>query len=459
MSVLDNHQDPFEANFSERFSEFESEPSSFAWSKIQKGFAFTPPDTIEETYKRHFTEYEAQPSPTLWDKIQTGIRPPRAIYWQYGRWAAVIGGLALLMGGGVYMFTNNTPPKAAIQTEIKRNPANTNIEQHTNITQTEQSITKHASPQTLKVSSDKSHLQNNKAIAIVAHQHITDNSQVVSGSPDKLSQSISSNNDITALSSHNVIDTQTTNTFVFDYLQGKAFNPLNALIENPIIDYQLPPIEKINSYKGIELYASIMPLYSSAEIHPVLNDAVLVKQIHTSQAISAQRVGLTAQLGVSWKLNTRLRLRTSVSYIQFKQNIDYNYQPSEPIDYSVSRLDNNSISLIPIYDNKTAQNNGTYHFVGINTDVQYILSHSPKVNHYLSAGSSIGMRQYEQEKGHIQGFMTVGMGSSYFVAPKLKVWIEPSLHYSLNQIMDTNGLVNTRPVNAGLHIGMCYLIR
>jgi hypothetical protein len=452
MNATDNHNDPFEDIFRDRFADFESEPSEILWNKIE---------------------------PQLPVKITR-----RFPYWQVS--ALILG----LFFGGIY-FSQNVEDKnisnnrylsfegssisnvltfRKFETFGKLPPAVVSASTPTdNILEKSKELPSNGnlpySPTNTKIFKEK--LRENESLIVInnisenslnpsnlqqSNPIITDNS-IAKPNNKNFDEVASASNifepkNVSLNSSQNVIE-QKTNWSILD---SKSYGLLTNHFKNPKIKFITVPKEEpyFKERKPLEFYASAMPLLNYYTITPNGNDANFVHTIAVND--DADRVGFHTQAGLVFTLSDRVKLRTGLTFTKTNHSIGYKVRTDSLI---IQPADNKGVDISFAELNKNYSQSANY--LGTKIEVQYAFLQGEALTHYVSVGGEVS---YRLNGNHaLNGFANFAYGITRQIGDKTYLFIEPTFSYSLNQQSDNSSLLLVKPNKIGFNIGVNFKLK
>ncbi|MES2520173.1 MAG: hypothetical protein V4585_18795 [Bacteroidota bacterium] len=496
MNALDNENDPFEDLFRDRFADFESEPASQLWNKIEP---------------------------------QLPVNPTRKYpYWQISAVALIL----LLTGWAVFNKTQILPLSSSIMVsalneeasiEKKTGKSVNHIEKSTNIenknTDSKTLMNTENKAITTTKNDDESKLSLNQLVTsnvqkkdsekrilgslnsedVIAQKQIKRLSSVVSSPKDEEE----TNNSANKLASNNfskkyktrlnLLDSEKSNQSRFNTdkeINSNIFSPksntnsvssvFNIENENPakainnkytltILDskqygllanhFKKPKLKyvfvpKTEEYfretKPLDVYFSAMPLLNYYTITPNGNDANYVHGITVND--DADRLGFYTQAGVVFTLSDKFKLRTGLTFTKTNHSINYQIRTDSLV---VQSLDNKGVDVSFAEVNKTYSQSANY--LGTKIELQYILLKGEALSHYVNVGVEGAYRLNGNHQ--FNGFANIAYGVTRQIGDNAYLFVEPTFSYSLNQQSDNNAFLLVKPNKIGFNIGVNFKIK
>jgi hypothetical protein len=468
MNELDNTKDPFEELFRDRFADFESEPDTQLWNKIEPQL---PVDS-------------------------TRTMP----YWQIS--TVII--LMLLLGWGVYRNERPTDAKTSENTVLIENvKEKDHSTKKTEILPVTKSLEMPITDLSIKQKEESLVIESSdKQIVIQKHDNsLPKEKSLVSTkfSPEKkptieFSEEINSNfktpqqGYTNEVFSAKITKTNTgTNTFATENSKENSFNLLNETPKYSSVLYQensvsqekkndvtalnsrqyhllnsqfktpkLNPIvepkedEYFKESQPIDVYMSVMPLMNYYTITPEGNEANYIHNIVINN--DADRLGFYTQAGAIFTLSEKFKLRTGLTFTKTNHSIDYRVRTDSLI---VQSPNNKSADVSFAELDKTYSQIANY--LGAKVEVQYILFKSEPLTHYVNVGLEGAYRLNGNQQ--FNGFANIAYGVTRQIGKNAYLFVEPTFSYSLNQQSDKNSFLLVKPNKIGFNIGLNFRIK
>jgi hypothetical protein len=261
----------------------------------------------------------------------------------------------------------------------------------------------------------------------------TDNSSVSSVFSNKESVSVLNKNFLTTLESRN-----------YSLLKNHFKTPKLKFVVLPKKD------DYFKERKPLEMYASVMPLLNYYTITPNGNDANFVHSIAVNG--DEDRLGFYTQAGLVFTLSDRFKLRTGLSFTKTNHSINYQIRTDSLI---IQPSDNKGVDVSFEELKKTYSQSANY--LGTKIDVQYIFLQGEALSHYVNIGLE---GAYRLNGGNqLNGFANFAYGVTRQIGDNAYLFVEPTFSYSLNQQSDYNSFLLVKPNKIGFNIGINFRIK
>jgi hypothetical protein len=456
-------------------------------------------DPFEEVFRNRFADFESEPNTELWNKIepQLPVDSTRTMpYWQIS--TVII--LLLLLGWGVY---HNERPKEA-KTSLASTPTEDISTKQSSISVVEKPSTLSVLALTLK---QKSTIQDTKTNNEVIDKQIVSNEKTnistiekgaklsiekrepptvyTKGSSSKIQNTANGN-----LDNNNIFIAENIQKNYQEIVEESSFTQANVPNETPhfsSVSYQensisqekKNPVTALNSkqyhllnsqfktpklkpivepkedeyYKEsqpIDVYMSVMPLMNYYTITPEGNEANYVHNIVINN--DADRLGFYTQAGAIFTLSEKFKLRTGLTFTKTNHSIDYRVRTDSLI---VQSPNNKSADVSFAELDKTYSQIANY--LGAKVELQYILFKSDPLTHYVNVGLEGAYRLNGNQQ--FNGFANIAYGVTRQIGRNVYLFVEPTFSYSLNQQSDKNSFLLVKPNKIGFNIGVNFRIR
>ena len=469
MNIHNNENDPFEDVFRNRFGDFESEPNTQLWQKIEPQLPVNP--------RRKFPYWQTSAVVTilllvgLWnyyDKHSDNVTS-KANVTQIEKTTNLddkknnvisvhISGSKNITVSDVSKNTTNRRATKLDDDLLLRKPLN--IESLTKQNDSESSITDKnkkiilfsyhnttievpkASPNETK---DNGSLKNNESLLNLASinnsnekkgmkpQNQSNKQSGLSVFPLKEQVSVLNENYLTCVDSKSY--SLLTNHF--------KIPKLKSVITRKKDDY-------FKEKKPLEVYASIMPLLNYYTITPNGNNANYVHSIAVNN--DEDRLGFYTQAGVIFKLSDKFKLRSGLTFTKTNHSINYQIRTDSLI---VQPSDRQGIDVS--FEEKGANYSQVANYLGTKIEIQYTFSEGEALSHYISAGFEGAYRLNGNKQ--LNGFANFAYGVTRQIGDNAYLFIEPTFSYSLNQQSDNSALLLVKPNKIGFNIGVNLKIK
>ncbi len=236
------------------------------------------------------------------------------------------------------------------------------------------------------------------------------------------------------------------------FLDLKSYRLLGSHFKNPKIKFVLAP--KKDDYfkerKPLEIYASVMPLLNYYTITPNGNEANYVHSISINN--DDDRLGFYTQAGVIFTLSDRFKLRTGLTFTKTNHSINYQIRTDSLI---IQSPDKQGVDVSFSELNKTYSQSANY--LGTKIEVQYIFLEGEGLTHYLNVGLEgayklNGSNQFDK-------FANFAYGITRRIGDNTYLFVEPTFSYSLNQQNENNSFLLVKPNKIGFNIGVNFKIK
>ena len=236
------------------------------------------------------------------------------------------------------------------------------------------------------------------------------------------------------------------------FLDLKSYRILGNHFKNPKIKFVVAP--KKDDYfkerKPLEIYASVMPLLNYYTITPNGNDANYVHNISVNN--DDDRLGFYTQAGLIFTLSDRFKLRTGLTFTKTNHSINYQIRTDSLI---IQSPDKQGVDVSFSELNKTYSQSANY--LGTKIEVQYIFLEGEGLTHYLNVGLE---GAYRLNGGNqFNGFANFAYGITRRIGDTAYLFIEPTFSYSLNQQNENNSFLLVKPNKIGFNIGVNFKIK
>jgi hypothetical protein len=230
--------------------------------------------------------------------------------------------------------------------------------------------------------------------------------------------------------------------------------------ENKIASAEIPA-GKIKSRHKVSLYFLAMPTFGYQRIVANRNDNVIIDNIKKVSAFSYKRLGIRAELGITYPLSSRFNITGGILYYQRKQTINY---VEKVLDNSnVTSADDQQVNLDPhfVYLNKSFE----YELknMGVQLGANVVLSKN-KFLHTAGGGIEFqkGLNKLGTDQKNLSGnpstfvFYNVYYRMQYPAEGRLRAIFQPTFNYSLYLNQDMNAPFYVKPYGFGLNFGIAY---
>jgi hypothetical protein len=235
-------------------------------------------------------------------------------------------------------------------------------------------------------------------------------------------------------------------------LDSKNYSLLSNHFKTPKLKFVVLP--KKDDYfkekKPLEMYASVMPLLNYYTITPNGNDANFVHSIAVNG--DEDRLGFYTQAGLVFTLSDRFKLRTGLTFTKTNHSINYQIRTDSLI---VQPSDKQGVDVSFEELKKTYSQSANY--LGTKIEVQYTFLEGEALSHYVNVGLE---GAYRLNGGNqLNGFANFAYGVTRQIGDNAYLFVEPTFSYSLNQQSDNNSFLLVKPNKIGFNIGVNFKIK
>lgn len=509
-------------SLSEKFKDYEAEPMADSWDKIRAAMPVSEPVSLSEKFKNYeaepqaatweniqlatqlsskFNNYEAEPTADSWEIIKAAITPEkerRVIAWPFAFRVGIAASIALLLGFGWLLYTNNQEkglaeinikkPQSATNQELNKDrsqdlatnkPAetaknNTGKEADNNkVDASQPTIVEQSNDLSGIASNDRT--KKNKASIIKNLEKASSENQVAkvirkkekrsfkdnlenSSSTENIAQSdknalpptvITPNGSESSVAS-NTNPSNQVNTIELNLLDSKDFKQKNIRLPFGEIAYnnEVPMEEpEVRVRRKMILTSSIMPLQTYQALTILPQTSTYIQQVGSLNALDAQRLGVQARVGVMQPLSNRFSTGVSLAYAGIRQAVSYE------VNTGVYDVDLTTTDYTLVGVGETVSQNKFLHTVGLKLDNSYLVSN--KKNKVFVLGGAEAVRVLNNNQ--YAYYLNASVALAYPMKGGKTVWIEPTYRYSLSQSLDANSYMQIRPSNIGLNVRVNFM--
>ena len=235
-------------------------------------------------------------------------------------------------------------------------------------------------------------------------------------------------------------------------LDSKNYSLLSNHFKTPGIKFVIAP--KKDDYfkerKPLEIYASVMPLLNYYTITPNGNDANYVHSISVNN--EDNRLGFYTQAGLVFTLSERFKLRTGLTFTRTNHSINYQIRTDSLI---IQPSDKQGVDVS--FEEKKVNYSQVANYLGTKIEVQYIFLEGEALSHYLNVGLEGAYRLNGVKQ--FNGFANFAYGVTRQIGDSAYLFIEPTFSYSLNQQSDNSAFLLVKPNKIGFNIGVNFKIK
>ena len=481
MNAINDNNDPFEDIFRNRFADFESEPDTQLWQKIEPKL---PVDSI-----RKFP---------YWQISAVAILLLLAGLWTYFNKYSdnVVTKLAnrqtesVVINSSSLVSTQSIKPnKPLIVNDLLENPTNgTTVkserkiiiekillhESSVGMTKTNRQSTAGEivvkqdnktknfplfSKRNTTIESPNASLEKEKVLGAETRNNFLENNNSLNlfslnNSNQKqeiITENLSNNSSVSSVFS-NKKSVSVLNKNLLSSLDSKSYSLLRNQFKTPRIKFIVAP--KKDDYfkerKPLEIYASVMPLLNYYTITPNGNDANFVHSIAVNN--DEDRLGFYTQAGLVFTLSDRFKLRTGLTFTRTNHSISYQIRTDSLI---IQPSDRQGVDVSFAEINKNYSQSANY--LGTKIEVQYIFLEGEALSHYLNVGLEGAYRLNGVKQ--FNGFANFAYGVTRQIGDNAYLFVEPTFSYSLNQQSDNSAFLLVKPNKIGFNIGVNFKIK
>ncbi len=467
MNIHNNENDPFEDVFRNRFADFESEPDTQLWQKIE------PKLPVDSTRKFPY-----------WQTSAVVILLLLAGLWTYREKDSddiIIKSDDSQTKGTVKLNNNQTQSKLTSDYRLTELNPTQNIDSKDLIIN---DLSKNATKNVTVKSEEKtlSHESSVRTTGTYSQTATIENSSLFSKSKTTIESSNTSfnktekNNKLNLYSIINsnekqeiITENPSNNSSGLSVLSGKESisvlnkNHLTSLdsksyrlvgnnFKTPKLKFVIAP--KKDDYfkerKPLEMYASVMPLLNYYTITPNGNDANFVHSISVNN--DEDRLGFYTQAGLVFTLSDRFKLRTGLTFTRTNHSISYQIRTDSLI---VQSFDKQGVDVS--FEEKKVNYSQVANYLGTKIEVQYTFLEGEALSHYLNVGLEGAYRLNGVKQ--FNGFANFAYGVTRQIGDNAYLFVEPTFSYSLNQQSDNSAFLLVKPNKIGFNIGVNFKIK
>lgn len=489
MNIHNNENDPFEDVFRDRFADFESEPDTQLWQKIEpklpvdatRRFPYWQTSTVVIllllaglwTYRKEYsgeivTKSDDNPQKISLNNslIVNGLEkkatnnvnvklekkvllhesslPIRATLIK-----TVIPTNWTAEAGGTVKNTKNTIEGTKFSSSRLGDPIRRN-DKSMEITKEPKSSLFLKSNTTIKTSitslnkTEENKVLNSSRLNLLSVNNSNEKQEIITQNPSNNQSilSVFSNKENVSVLSKNYLIT----------LDSKSYSLVENNFKTPKLKFVIAP--KKDDYfkerKPLEIYASVMPLLNYYTITPNGNDANFVHSIVVNN--DDNRLGFYTQAGLVFMLSDRFKLRTGLTFTRTNHSINYQIRTDSLI---IQPSDKQGVDVSFAELNKNYSQSANY--LGTKIEVQYIFLEGEALSHYLNVGLEGAYRLNGVKQ--FNGFANFAYGVTRQIGDNAYLFIEPTFSYSLNQQSDNSAFLLVKPNKIGFNIGVNFKIK
>ncbi len=266
-----------------------------------------------------------------------------------------------------------------------------------------------------------------------------------------ISENLSNNSSVSSVFS-NKENVSALGKNILTSLDSKEYSLLRNHFKTPKLKFVAVP--KKDDYfkerKPLEMYVSVMPLLNYYTITPNGNDANFVHSIAVNG--DEDRLGFYTQAGVVFTLSDKFKLRTGLTFTKTNHSINYQVRTDSLI---VQPSDRQGVDVSFEELKKTYSQSANY--LGTKIEVQYTFLEGEALSHYVNVGLE---GAYRLNGGNqFNGFANFAYGVTRQIGDNAYLFVEPTFSYSLNQQSDNNSFLLVKPNKIGFNIGVNFKIK
>jgi hypothetical protein len=202
------------------------------------------------------------------------------------------------------------------------------------------------------------------------------------------------------------------------------------------------------------IWVEVSPTFSYSQINPTLNDAIVITSLNSNSAISTERLGGQASVGISKPIAPNFSLQAGASYWYQPQNLSYTYYDSREVSYQSevgydAGTGNAALRVKPVINNQARTIEANLHNVGVNTSLSW-RTPTKKAITYLNL-------RLGGQYSNLNEFSSYG-GLSYLVAVplpnNLDVRVGPAFNYNLWGQSSLDAHFNVKPYSFGFSMSV-----
>jgi hypothetical protein len=212
---------------------------------------------------------------------------------------------------------------------------------------------------------------------------------------------------------------------------------------------------------GLRMYVSLTPNLVYNKITPLANDGIVISGIRPTAALSTERLGVGAEVGMESSITKKLSYYVGANY--YKQQTVSSYRYVAEGNTSVEQVGNSlTFEIRPMSNNHNSQQ--TSSSVGANAGVLYQLKAgalAQKVGAGLMYQYSFIKQQSDQsievsQSGNV--YYQLLYRSEYALRNGWSVFAQPNFTYALLERKQSNNPFTTRPYWVGVSLGITFRV-
>ena len=205
------------------------------------------------------------------------------------------------------------------------------------------------------------------------------------------------------------------------------------------------------------IYAQFMPTFTYNRVETNRNDNQLITAVEKIPAISAERMGIRVEAGLTHSIRPRLSLFAGILYFQRTQNINYFLQT---VDSVSARSDGNVLVITPGLEEEERTYEHEIQTAGIQLGALYKLP-GRKVASSIGSGLELHRSLRKQsndlfEEPSLYVFYNLFYRLEYPTDRRFRFLAQPTFNYSLRLSNDLNTPFYVQPYGFGLNFGFTF---
>ena len=208
-------------------------------------------------------------------------------------------------------------------------------------------------------------------------------------------------------------------------------------------------VEAKKKYGHWRINASFTPYYVTRSVRPIVNDEVFVTDIDDVDDKFIDRINLGFALGAGMAITERVFVDAQLSFSQSEQNTFYSYSTGNVDTLLAIQQEDQSIRLIPVYQETDRESKSKYTYGGIRFGATYYFLSTSQGRFNIAAAAGVNYLLSSTVKEKIDGqwitlsnddlnklnySIMAGAGYSMTFSKGWELMINPSLTYNLRQV-------------------------
>ena len=234
--------------------------------------------------------------------------------------------------------------------------------------------------------------------------------------------------------------------------------PLLALINaNKLINFEKKdvPITPLNSIinfnkkplKRTSLYVAMTPQYSFFNFTPNTKDKLFLSQFELTNQLSAKRLGIKIEMGVSYPLTKHLAVNVALNAQSINKTIAYSTQTNVLDSFRVEALNALNIRIERIANLHKLQEQNNYYLVGLNSGLTYTIGRG-KTRYFAAGGLGINKLLNQTQLSSINWEMSMGIQQK--ISNQYSLSIAPQINYFMQKETFSSPILQAKPYTIGL---------